>query len=70
MKSRLAKLEHNLFCVCLVFTFGKERCPLFRCTFPIFISSGVVCVTDILLNIPGRSVVLSVGGFVWSPCGR
>ena len=39
-----------MVCVCVVFTFGKERCPLFRCTFPIF-TSGVVCVTDILPNI-------------------
>ena len=42
---------------------GKERCPLNRCTFPIFLS-GIVCVTDISLN----SVVPSVGGFVCCPC--
>ena len=64
MKSRLA----NLNVICFVFAsflrFGKEWCPRFLCTFPIF-TSGAVCITDILLN----SVVPSVGGFVWSPCG-
>ena len=65
MKSRLGRLGIFFFICASVLLLGRSGVLIYWRAFPIY-TSGVACVTDIVLN----SVVPSVGGFVWSLCGR